>query len=102
MVPTERDFDLPVQNYIFTCLEECEKTRNHLTFNKTVEMTASKYSVDQALVKKNLSELIDNGYISQDHERIGRNRHLRVLNANWEKIKKENVWNKDAILLKKR
>ena len=102
VVPTEEDFDLPIQNYIFTCLEENERAKNHLTFNKTVELTSSKYSVDLELVRRNLSELIDNGYISQEQERVGRNRYLRVLNANWEKIKNENAWNKDAILLKRR
>lgn len=102
VVPTEEDFDLPIQNYIFTCLEENERAKNHLTFNKIVELTSSKYSVDLELVRRNLSELIDNGYISQEQERVGRNRYLRVLNANWEKIKNENAWNKDAILLKRR
>lgn len=102
LVPGEKDFDSPVQNYIFSYLKDNENKKNYLTFMKATDMIASKYSVDQELVKKNLSDLIKNDFIEQRQERTGRNSYIRVLNANWEKIKKENIWNRDAVLLKKR
>lgn len=63
---------------------------------KMTEITAKKYNLEKEIVKKELSELIKQGYINQIHERTG----LRILNVDWKKVNEDNIWLKDAVLLK--
>lgn len=95
-VPYESDFVSPIHNYIFTSLKENENKTNILTFMRMSEIISQKYNVEKEVVQKELSELIKQGYIKQMQEGSG----LRILNVDWQKVNKDNIWIKDAVLLK--
>lgn len=61
------------------------------TFMSTVERLSDQNDVPQDRLKEILAQMIDEGYIIKKEKRLGRGQNVKILEANWKKIKKDRI-----------
>lgn len=62
------------------------------TFMGTAETIANRYQVDIEDIKSTLSEMIELGYISKGFKRVGYNKNVKILVAEWDKLRDAGLW----------
>ena len=96
-IPLEFELNAPYYNMIFTYLEKMGTQSDiYPTFRKTAETVASMYDVEFDTIKQLLSELINEGYITQLTKNIRRREQIRILEPNWSLIEKDGLWLKTS------
>lgn len=96
-IPLDIEINAPYYNMIFTYLKELGNNRDiYPTFRKTAEKIAEANDIDADIIKQHLSELINNGYISQITKYIRRRDQIRILVPDWSLIEKDGLWFKHS------
>ncbi|MBE7065695.1 MAG: NYN domain-containing protein [Ruminococcaceae bacterium] len=97
-IPLEFELNAPYYNMLFTYLKNIKEQRDiYPTFRKTAETVASMHDVEFDTIKQLLSELINDGYITQLTKNIRRHEQIRILEPNWTLIEKDGLWLKTSI-----
>lgn len=86
------DEDIKVTDLLLSSIHWAESSGIKPTFLKTVENTAHKHNVNEAIVKKNLMELISRGYISQPIETLDNGSQIKTLKTDWDKLREDSLW----------
>lgn len=68
-------------------------TKFHPTFSGTVDAVSRYYRLDPDTVRMALTSLIDNGFVYQK-EIVFRDREMKELNVNWEKLIDAGLWHR--------
>lgn len=66
--------------------------RSFPTFWATVEAVSRKNKIDKGYVTKTLRKLMDEGYIYQKSVKVSAVKTIKVLNVNWDSVKKDGIW----------
>jgi len=78
-----------VDNFRF--IHNQKKKRIIPTFMSTVETLSSQHDIPQEKIKEALSKMIDENYILKKEKKMPRGQSIKVLEANWKKIKKDRI-----------
>lgn len=82
-LPEETTKNLKIS--IFDKIREGENSKRYMTFSKTAELISDENGIEQEIVNKLLSVLIEDGYIEQNLVYVNKKK-IRVIKANWNKI----------------
>lgn len=61
------------------------------TFMSTVETLSSQHEIPQEKIKEALSKMIEDNYIFKKEKKMARGQSVKVLEANWKKIKRDRI-----------
>lgn len=67
--------------------------RSYPTFWATIEAVSRKNKIDKGYVTKAMRKLIEDGYIYQKKAKVSPVKTIKVLDANWDSVKKDGLWN---------
>lgn len=91
-IPSESEISDRYYKMIFQNFDYLKGKNIHPTFISTVKSVSLHNKEDYLMVKKYLQKLVDNGYIFQKEEMITKNKKIRTVHANWEKILMDGLW----------
>ena len=63
------------------------------TFWATIEAVSRKNKIDKGYVTKAMRKLMEDGYITQKSAKVSAVKTIKVLNVNWDSVKKDGLWN---------
>ncbi len=86
-----------VQKHRYSLIvKNMEEIRNkpHIipSFMATAEAVSKKYDLDLQCVKEALQEMVDAGYLYRELKVVGFRRSVRVLAADWDKLREAGLW----------
>ncbi len=67
--------------------------RSYPTFWATVEAVSRKNGIEKGYVTMALRKLMEDGYIYQKSAKVSAVKTIKVLNVNWDSVKKDGIWN---------
>ena len=82
-------YKIIVDNFKF--IRDQKQKRIIPTFMSTVETLSVQHEIPQEKIKETLSKMIDENYILKKEKKMARGQSVKVLEANWKKIKKDRI-----------
>ncbi len=98
-LPTEEDLKVLTYRLVATNMAEVEEKPNIIpTFKTTVSAVTAKNGEDADKVRSAVEEMLDKGYLFKG-EKIIRGRHVKTVNADWDKMISDGIINSKKELL---